>query len=539
MTGEVILTAILSLMLSFCCGWLWKGQIVTVLDKITSLFGKQFSGRNEFLQNIVFSAVLIVFAVILYFLLKKISESSSKLSKTGIILSIALILILCAVICFEQVIRRDDYWEIHDSQGYGFPNFLIFEFKNINGRYFSLLLRSMYAFFDPEQYIHIALMINILCLYLVSVYFSDTLLSFGSINHKVSHLLLCGLCLLLACLFISPNIWEVWFWGSGTFVYGVGIVFALAVLTLYLDACRGKPRYALTFFCITCGCGCSELVTASICAFGVGFILINWIIGNGKHNKALFFFSAWSFLCVAFVFHFSPSVGYASYLAGRDGTLSSNVLWDFLQQLPGLFAESVDQLCGFAYSRLEYLLFLGLIAFLLGITVQLNKIRFFPLLLFSLLMILTAVAVLTMNIFMNYVAPRVVTIPLIWLFIPTAIAFFLLGAGIHAKFKINEGCRWATALVCALMMCVPVVDLYRNHIDLLREIRVEWHQRDTLIQSLEDKSQPITVCTVPTIGSTPWDFSDDPDFEFNLVGAVYYQVPQIIGGVPCSEFFGH
>ena len=393
----------------------------------------------------------------------------------------------------------------------------------------------MYAFFDPEQYIHIALIINILSLYFVCVYLCNILLLFCCNDQKVSRSLLCGLCLSLACMFMSPNIWEVWFWGSGTFVYGVGIVFALAILALYLAACQGKPHYLLTFLCITCACGCSELVTASICAFGVGLILINWIIGNGKHNKVLFFFSAWSFLCVAFVFHFSPSVGYASHLAGKDGAQSSNVLLDFLQQLPGLIAESVNQLYRFTYSRLEYLLFLSLIAFLLGITVQLKKIRVFPLLLFSLLMLLTAVAVLTMNIFMNYVAPRVVTIPLIWLFIPIAIAFFLLGAGIHSK--LNEGCRWTIALVCVLMMCVPVVDLYRNHIDQLREIRVEWHQRDALIQSIEDKTQPITVCTVPTIGSSPWDFSEDPDFEFNIGGAMYYQVPQIIGGEPCSEFF--
>ena len=67
---------------------------------------------------------------------------------------------------------------------------------------------------------------------------------------------------------------------------------------------------------------------------------------------------------------------------------------------------------------------------------------------------------------------------------------------------------------------------------------MEWHNRDALIQAIEDKSQPVTVCTVPTIGSTSWDFSADPDFEFNQVGAVYYQVPQLIGGESCADFFG-
>ena len=336
---------------------------------------------------------------------------------------------------------------------------------------------------------------------------------------------------------LSPNLWEVWFWGAGALIYGVGIVFAIAILGLYLDACRGKPHYALTLFFITCACGCSELVTVSVCAFGVGLILINWIIGNGKHNKPLLLFSVWSFLCVAFVFSCSASVDYASSLVGIGSEESSNFFLTFFQLFPGLMAESVNQLCRFFYSRLEYILFLSLIFFLLGIPVHLKKIRFMPLFLFALLMILTAVAALMMNVFMNYVAPRVVTIPLIWAFLPIAMTSFLLGARLHSKFE--AGCWRVVLLVCALMMCVPVADLCRNHIDLLREIRTEWHQRDALIQSMEDKSQPVTVCTVPVIGSTPWDFSIDPDFEINVVGAVYYQVPQIIGGEPCAEFFGN
>ena len=535
MTGEVIITAILSVILSLCCGWLWKVPIITGLDKVTALFGKSFSGRSEAIQNFIFGVIVFVLAALIFFLLKRIIRSDSKVSKTGIILCIALILILFSILCFEQVLRRDDYWEIHDSQTLGFPGFLVREFKSVNGRYFSLFLKSAYALFDPEEYIHFMLMAVIFLLYAACVYFSEIVLELWSCRDSVKQPLLCGLGLILAAVFMSPNLWEVWFWGAGALIYGVGIVLAITILGLYLDACRGNPHYALTFFCITCACGCSELVTVSVCAFGVGFILINWIIGNGKHNKPFLFFNLWSFLCVAYVFCFSASVGYASSLAESGNGEASNFLLSFFQHFPGLLTESVNQICRFLYSRLEYVLFLSLIFFLLGITVHLKKIRFLPLFLFVLLMILTAVSALMMNVFMGYVAPRVVTIPLIWVFLPIAMTFFLLGSHLHSKFE--EGCSRMAALVCAVMMCVPVIGLYRNNIDLLRQIRAEWRQRDVLIQSMEDKSQPITVCTVPTIGSTPWDFSPDPDFEFNQVGAVYYDVPQIIGDKPCAEFF--
>ena len=446
MSGEVILTAILSIILSLCSSWLWKTSIIAGLDKVTSIFGKPFSGRSEAIQNIIFGIVVIVLAALLFLLLKKIIGVDLKISKTGIILCIVLILVLFSVLCFEQVLRRDDYWEIHDSQTLGFPGFLVREFKSVNGRYFSLFLKSAYALFDPEKYIHFMLAAVLLSLYAACVYFSKIVLELWGFQDSAIQPFLCGLGLTLAAVFLSPNLWEVWFWGAGALIYGVGIVLAMAILGLYLDASRGKPRYVLSFFCITCACGCSELVTASICAFGVGFILINWIIGNGKHNKPLFFFTVWSFLCVAFVFRFSASVGYASSLANNGGGESANFLLTFFQRIPGLLAESVNQLCRFFYSRLEYVLFLSLVFFLLGITVRLKKIRHLLLVLFALLMILIAVAALMMNVFMNYVAPRVVTIPLIWVFLPIAMTFYLLGARLHSKFE--ERCFRMVSLVC-------------------------------------------------------------------------------------------
>lgn len=149
-------------------------------------------------------------------------------------------------------------------------------------------------------------------------------------------------------------------------------------------------------------------------------------------------------------------------------------------------------------------------------------------------MILTSVGALTMNIMMHYVPGRVITIPLLWLFIPMAVCVFLLGTAVDPG-AVSPAAKVVPA-ACSAFLFIPVCVLYKDSAPLLRDIHEGWRYRDAMIRSVEDKSQPLEVCTIPVIGSTDRDLSVDPDFEINLVTAVYYEFPQIIGGEPCPPF---
>lgn len=377
----MIIFVILSFSLSMGLFWLLKEPLTSVLEWAAVRMVSSFSGRSAAVQQFIYIVIVAASGCVLYFLLKKLSRADRKISETFVIVFLAAVLAMLFVLCFEQTLRRDDYWETHDAQKYGFPGFLLLEFKSVNGRYFSLLLRSMYAFFDPELYIHAALAVNIGCLFAACIYLCRTLLFLSGHKVTMSRSLTGGTLLALSALFMSPKIWEVWFWGSGTFVYGVGITLAIAILALYLDACRGNTHIPLTIFCITCACGASELITASVCSFGVGLLLINWITGNKKRNKPLLFFTLWSFLCTGFVLVFSASAGYAGELSGGDAAGPGGFFGSLLLKLPGLLYESAGMLADYFYSRLEYAVYLMIAAFLFGIAFPKKKLNAVPILL--------------------------------------------------------------------------------------------------------------------------------------------------------------
>lgn len=534
MFAELIIPGLFSLSIALGFFWLLREPLNVCLERIAGVFGKSFSGRSPMVQYAVYGLIICAAAFLLFLLLKKLSRCDKNLLKIIVCICLAGILVLLSILCFEQVLRKDDNWEIHDAQHYGFPGFLLLEFKAVCGRYFSLLLRSMYAFFDPEQYIHVMLTVNIVCLFAACYYLARVLLSFHSGELTFPHVLTCGICLALACLFLSPKIWEVWFWGSGTFVYGVGITLAITILALYLDACKGNLHVLLTLVCITCACGSSELVTASVCGFGVLIVLINWLSGNTKRNLPLILFTLWSFLCAGFVLFFSASAGLAGYLSSGEYGASFGILDHFLKDLPGILTESVTTLWRFFHSRLEYALYLAFAAFLLGIGFPRMKVRTMPFFLGMVGCVLIAIGALTMNIFMNYVPGRVLTIPLIWLFLPVAAVCFRLGTLLNSK--VNAPFRKVVPVACAALLFVPVCGLYQDSIGKLRDIHEGWRYRDAAIKAIEDKSRPITACTIPVIGSIDRDLSEDPNFEINLVTSVYYNVPAIIGGDPCPPF---
>ena len=164
------------------------------------------------------------------------------------------------IICANQILRRDDYWEIADAHSYGFPGSLIFEVTHHNGRYLSWGLKSMYAFLPPIPFSSILLVLNIV---LLTTGFTITARSI--LDHNTDHsnspagnkftfpALLAGIGLAANAVLLASNPWEVWFWGSGTMVYGLSI--SLCVFTTAMTIKTGmmeKPPLSVKIITAIC-----------------------------------------------------------------------------------------------------------------------------------------------------------------------------------------------------------------------------------------------------------------------------------------------
>ena len=125
MFAELIISALFSLSIALGFFWLLREPLDVCLERIAGVFGKSFSGRGPVVQYAVYGLVICAAAFLIFLLLKKVSHCNKKLSKIIVCICLAVILVLLSILCFEQVLRKDDNWEIHDAQQFGFPGFLL------------------------------------------------------------------------------------------------------------------------------------------------------------------------------------------------------------------------------------------------------------------------------------------------------------------------------------------------------------------------------------------------------------------------------
>ena len=221
-------------------------KVYPLFDSIfMKLFGKTFFQRGPVMRLAVIMLIAAVLSVLVWKLL-----SNQKMNTAVMIGCIVVDLVMLGVICANQTIRRDDYWEIHDARLYGFPGFISHLYLNFDGRFFSWFVKSLYVFFDPLVYINILLFVNILVLMAALFYLMKILAPGSSVWAKIS----AAFCLGIGMLFASSDIWEVWFWGSGTFVYGLGVTFVVWAAVLMIDletgfAIRNSKRQRLRCVC--------------------------------------------------------------------------------------------------------------------------------------------------------------------------------------------------------------------------------------------------------------------------------------------------
>lgn len=508
---------ILSVLLSAGLIRLFREEITALLGLTAGLFGKNFSNLSAPTQTTAFFLAGGLLCCLLFAVLRRVPEGNNQ--RAVIIVCLAVLVLLTAILCFEQIIRRDDYWEIHDAQMYGFPDFLIYECTNFNGRFLSWSLKSLYKFIDPQTFIRISLFLNLLLLASGCTLLTDRLLSlYGGQASKLTKTVF-GTMTALGLVFMSTNIWEVWLWGAGTFIYGLAITLAIFVLVLYIDAVRGNPRYLPTLFIVTCACGASELVTASVCAFGLGILLLNRLFGERKWNKALILFTLWSWVCTIAELSLSGSVSSAvMYQSSRQTSALADQ--KLIIQFIGFLPTAVKTLWGYLLSRKNYLLLFGLMSLVFGAQFKDLKVPGKALTGISLLLILTAGGILVINTALSYTPARVVSIPLDWVYLILSGSCFILGT------KLNLGRSTLVPALCAVILCLHLGAFFRENIVMLNNNRLGWEYRDAQLKA-EDGSEPVTTCALHVPGSVRLDLSDDPDYEFNIVTAYYYDLPAV------------
>ena len=122
------------------CG-LWIRYRETIIRKTDELFislvGKNLTGRNLLIRIAVWGAGFL-FCILFPLLLRRLIENKPKFRHAADALTLLILAIpmgQLAVICANQVLRRDDYWEIADARTYGFPGSILYEIRQWNGRY--------------------------------------------------------------------------------------------------------------------------------------------------------------------------------------------------------------------------------------------------------------------------------------------------------------------------------------------------------------------------------------------------------------------
>ena len=533
-------------------GGLWicfRSGIAQKVDEVSlSLFGKNLSGRNLLIQIAVYG-LLILLSVFLPILLRRLIDHKPGFRYAAdvlILLMLAVPAVQLLVICANQVLRRDDYWEIADALQYGFPGSMFFEMQRYNGRYTGWGLRSLHAILPSIPYIDIFLFLNLMILTAGTTMLCHRLLNARSGQEKSYRRMdlrafVMGSGLTLAFVLMASNIFEFWFWGSGTMIYGFGVSMCVLTTALVWNASESTSLRSRKMILplITCflTCGCSELCTASLAAFLV--LLLIWLrIRDKRWNSRVLIFIGEIILCCILIFTGSASLDFSGTSAHVEEQTADLSAAGLFARLRGIFDWAFNGLQGYTFVKSRTLVLFLLTAFLSGTQIKFERNTKIRCLILAVLLTVIAHVVLMINTALDYMPPRVITVGICWYFTGMALVCFLTGSLLCPE---KQGCTDQIKLMlCVLLFMIAVNSFYQENIGTVRSIRQSWTIRDYLIKMSANSEEPLLTCALPSPGSSNADISDDPLVDFNIGTAHYYQVPEISAEVRCppyGEFF--
>ncbi len=502
-----------------------------VLEKLNALFlslsGKELLGRNSLIQLIVIGGFVLMTALLFLLWNRLCARKSARPFTNPVTALIAVLpLVLFAVICANQALRRDDYWEIAEAIRYGVWGVQKYDFFTYNGRFLSWGLKSLYSVFDPIPYIDIVLFANLLLLFLGWYLLADTLFP---TCERIRSLVFAG-CGTVGSVLLASNIFEVWFWGAGTMIYGIAISLAVvsSALTLRLIRQTDTPNSALIPAAVCCflACGGSELGAASLAAF-LCFMLIWLRVVRKKWDGRLIFLFLEVCLTCAAILLLSGTTGLAGVHAHVDN--GASLLKSVIERLPAILEWVRIALWGYTFIRWQYWSVYLSVFFLLGIGSGFGAKERKAFLIAAALLVLTAHAVLFINGVLDYMPPRVVTVGICWLLGAGALLALALGSLLP---KPASRSLWTIA---ALLVCLSATRFYQHEIDGVRAVRSGWERRDAELLPLKGSGENVTTCSLPSPGSSGMDIGEDPESEYNQAAALYYGFESIAAPEKCVD----
>ena len=512
----------------------FREDIITGLDNMFfSVTGKNLLGRNLPIRIVVFGGAGILAVAAIVGLIKLMLKNQ----KIGAVVVWIVILggfVMLARMCAVMVLRRDDLWEVREAQRYGFWGVQKYDFLTYNGRYFSWFLKAFYNIFDPVPYIDIMLLV---CL----------ILTFGGLTDLIHTLLkqlnadspwttAAGIAFsaLAAFIMLCSNVWEVWFWGAGTFIYGYGVALTLWIAALtarvlaYPD--RRQPFVkGLAVFCVFCACGCSELVTASVGIFLFVLFVTLWIKNKRPHPFVTVLLVT-ACVCVLVILLFSGTVGLAMKRRNYDSE-AEHGLMEIIRNLPESFNYIVHVIWSFIKIHWWFLALFAAVCFLCGFSVPLTKGQRIAMLGAIVLLIVTAHVSMLVNAIAKFTPPRVIGVPICWVTLACGAAAFLLG-GLIPRGRADV----SIALVCALCGLCFLCDFYGESFETMRTLRSAWMERDAELQALSGTEGVVTTCSLPVPGSSVLDIPPDDIDGYSGNMAAYYGLEALRADEKCPAF---
>ncbi len=508
----------------------YRGHAVERLNEVfLSLTGKELLGRNMLIQTVVIGGFILLCAA-LFILWNRLcaKETARPFTNAVTALIAAMPFALFLVLCANQTLRRDDYWEIAEAVRYGFWGVQEYDFHVYNGRFLSWFLKSLYAVFDPIPYIDIVLFLNLLLLFAGWYLLADAIFP---TKDRLRSLLL-GICGMAGSVLLASNIFEVWFWGSGTMVYGVAISLTVLAFALVLRLVRrtDSPKSALIPAALCCflACGGSELCSASLFAFL--FYTIIWLrVSRKKWDGRVIFLFVEVCLILAAVLLLSGSVNLAGGHVNANANEGASGLQTIMERLPRAVSWALGSVWEFALIRWKYWLVYLTAFFLLGIGSGFSAKERKRFVIAAALLVVTANAATLINAIVNYMPPRILTVSMCWLLGAGALLAFALGSLLP---KPASRSLWTIA---AVMICLTAGQLYHNEIDTARTVRADWDRRDAELAPLKDSGEDVISCGLPCPGSSGMDIFPDPTSEYNQAAAKYYGFASISAPEKCVD----
>ncbi len=525
--------------LFYYCLWFYKNGILNFFDQKKILLGKNFSGRSVIFQKLFLLMVALILVMVIFFWLKKgctLNWENDLFRTSIIVLPLLGVFGLFGIIASRQVFKRDDFSEIKDAMNYGCHGFFQQTMHSF-GRYATVFLKSLYAVLPHYFYLHTMLLIILIlsgyaCFKLSYVYltcFSNQLTKKQILLFSI----ISGFILTMVFYLISPNVWEYYFWGSGAFVYGIGtdfILLSFSGILIYLIQDTGSFFFISAFICLIPACGFCELSTVSICIFSF-FLMLDTIVKKtkSKKRKNIISYCIFSWICSGFAL-LSP--GNFNRTSNRIG-MSDQSLWAFFWSNFGKsIMTSIKKIIDYTGIEINVFIICWFIFLIFGMFVPIRRDQLKRLSAVSLILIMTAVFSPIINTIIGYTPSRVMTVPLIWIFLAICPWFMVAGSlisqGNAGKFS------FAGILFCSLTAFVLSMEFFANHINQVNSIQRQWDYRDQILTSKADPDYTVT-CSIPVMGSNMTDISEDPEQEFNIVAAYYYDTKKIAAFDSCED----